>query len=530
MTYPLHPPYNKVTTRYGVRGRSWGCGKDTSGRGVHTGVDLAAPKGTPIYAPCDGQIRHRNYGAAFGNHQFAISPDAGQEFAKGEIFFAHTATRMADGAHVKMGQQIAAVGVEGNTTGPHLHMEYHPNTKGQWNCNAHGDPQPVLEYGKSSAVAKPTNGPFTTKDVYRSKCGYGEPSNGDTSSDSVKELQERLNRAGLTGGQKLVTSGRYDELTDRMVRLWQEQVAKDKPDAPRRSYLGPKQFDLMFPKTTYIQHDDGDPKVAEPPVTTVSAMGKRFQRANKYVTAKVVYEHNWDNDLIAGKGPWSPSFFLLHHTGIKDDPDKGNSSRGWVLSGGTYAPVRLCNWLVDRDGTLRVIAARKAYQAGKGSGHGVPQDEMNDVSAGVEIESMGKRQDLTSAQVLTVSQLTDGWMEEFKIPITKVINHKDWSSTGKTDTLYPIGWWYERIRNWRVAVKPPVITPPVEPPVEAPKSINFPLGIQYWYSGKPPNKFIFGGDYKKLDVLSWAPKRAGLTFGMVRQRHRGRGVPGAAGS
>ena len=151
MTYPI--PGVPIGTPYGKRGTMWSCNKDSSGRGVHTGVDFEAAVGTDILAPIAGQIRHRNYGAAFGRHQFAISPDEGQPFAKGEVFFAHTSTRLADGVYVKIGQKIADVGMEGNTSGPHLHMEYHADTKNQWSCSTHDNPQPVLDH-KGSEVVK----------------------------------------------------------------------------------------------------------------------------------------------------------------------------------------------------------------------------------------------------------------------------------------------------------------------------------------------------------------------------------------
>ena len=530
---PLKAPYDKVSTAYGRRGSYWSCNRDSSGNGVHTGCDLAAPAGTPIYAPCDGQIRHRSYGSAFGTKQFAISPDPGQAFADGEVFFAHTRTRLADGVYVKIGQKIAEVGAEGNVTGAHLHMEYHPGVKNKWSCSVHADPTPVLVHGAQPTVG----GPYCTEHVYRSKCGYGEPTNGDASSDTVKELQERLNRAGLTGGVRLVITGKYDENVDQMVRLWQEQVCKDQPDTARKSYLGPNQFKVMFPEEPYTLHDDGNPLVAEPPPTETSPMGKRFERANKYVTARVIYERSWDSDLIKGNGPWDPKFFMLHHTAIASDPDQGASSLGYIMSGGAYAPVRLCNWVVDRDGDLHVVAARKSYHAGKGTGYGVSDNAMNDHSAGVEIESMGKAKDFTDAQILTVSQLATGWFEEFKVTDDKALNHKDWSNTGKTDTLYTMAWWRTQFQTWDIPdiVEPPpiidiepppiVIEPPpiiiIEPPEPIvpeppiPESISFPLGIEYWYSGKPAGSLTVSGAYKALDVRSWSPKKDGLTFGML---------------
>lgn len=136
MTNPA--PGYKVTTAYGVKG-SWSCG-------FHTGVDIACPTGTRLVAAIAGEIRHRSYGSALGNHQFAISPDPGQPFAEGEAFYAHTRTRLPDGTRVNVGDYVAECGVEGNTTGPHLHFEYHPEQKNSWGCNVCANPQPLLDY------------------------------------------------------------------------------------------------------------------------------------------------------------------------------------------------------------------------------------------------------------------------------------------------------------------------------------------------------------------------------------------------
>lgn len=141
-----------IGTPYGKRGPYWSCNENSSGDGVHTGCDFPCPSGTRIYAPIAGQIRHRSYGAAFGNHQFAISPDPGQPFAAGEVFFAHTRTRPKDGVYVEVGDYLAEVGNEGNSSGPHLHLEYHSNHKNVWNCSVHDDPQPVLDHEGSTAM------------------------------------------------------------------------------------------------------------------------------------------------------------------------------------------------------------------------------------------------------------------------------------------------------------------------------------------------------------------------------------------
>jgi murein DD-endopeptidase MepM/ murein hydrolase activator NlpD len=152
MTYPI--PDVGVSTPYGKRGSHWSCQEDSNGNGIHTGVDFACGNGTRIYAPIAGEIRHRSYGSAFGSHQFAISPDPGQPFADGEVFFAHTRTRLKSGTRVEIGDFIAEVGSEGNVTGPHLHMEYMPNTKNTWRCGIHADPKPVLDHEGASTMAQ----------------------------------------------------------------------------------------------------------------------------------------------------------------------------------------------------------------------------------------------------------------------------------------------------------------------------------------------------------------------------------------
>jgi len=144
-----------ISTPYGKRGSYWSCNEDSNGNGIHTGVDFACASGTDIKAPIAGQIRHRSYGSSFGNHQFAISPDPGEPFGDGEVFFAHTTNRPQNGVYVKIGDYLADVGAEGNVSGPHLHMEYHADTKGKWSCSVVDDPQPVLDW--QAAPTNPTN-------------------------------------------------------------------------------------------------------------------------------------------------------------------------------------------------------------------------------------------------------------------------------------------------------------------------------------------------------------------------------------
>ena len=225
-----------ISTAYGKRGSHWSCNEDSKGNGVHTGADYACAQGTNIYAPISGQIRHRSYGSAFGSHQFAISPDPGQPFADGEVFFAHTTNRPKDGVYVQAGDYLADVGSEGNATGPHLHLEFHPHKKGVWNCSVHANPQPVIDWQPGGGgYPKPT-----TKTVYLSKLHYDQDD-----SDSVYLLKEALNAHPLDNGQNIKLTGHYGDDTDEEVRLCQQQHGFGN-DKPKQSNVGPQQAEHLF--------------------------------------------------------------------------------------------------------------------------------------------------------------------------------------------------------------------------------------------------------------------------------------------
>lgn len=89
-------------------------------RKLHTGVDLAARSGTPIYAAGDGTIEYYRWQSGYGN-KIEIKHVNGYETAYGHL------SRFADGlgvgSKVRQGQVIGYVGSTGQSTGPHLHFE-----------------------------------------------------------------------------------------------------------------------------------------------------------------------------------------------------------------------------------------------------------------------------------------------------------------------------------------------------------------------------------------------------------------------
>ncbi|KFL29878.1 hypothetical protein JP75_17325 [Devosia riboflavina] len=89
-------------------------------RKLHTGVDLAARSGTPIYAAGDGVISYYRWQSGYGN-KIEIQHVNGYETAYGHL--SRYVDGLGVGSKVRQGQLIGYVGSTGQSTGPHLHFE-----------------------------------------------------------------------------------------------------------------------------------------------------------------------------------------------------------------------------------------------------------------------------------------------------------------------------------------------------------------------------------------------------------------------
>ena len=106
-----------------------GLGRISSGYGMrthpvlrkrkrHSGVDLAAPTGTPIYATADGIVERADRFSSYGLY---VSIDHGADL---ETRYAHMSRiAVSAGERVRKGDVIGFVGSTGRSTGPHLHYE-----------------------------------------------------------------------------------------------------------------------------------------------------------------------------------------------------------------------------------------------------------------------------------------------------------------------------------------------------------------------------------------------------------------------
>ncbi|MCS6931196.1 MAG: M23 family metallopeptidase [Acetobacteraceae bacterium] len=114
---------------------------------MHSGLDFAAPAGTPVYAAADGVVESVRSERGYGNvirlrHQGGML-----------TLYAHLsrfAPGLRAGVRVRQGQTIGRVGSTGLSTGPHLHYEVHIAGRAVNPATASPPPPPALA-GRAAA-------------------------------------------------------------------------------------------------------------------------------------------------------------------------------------------------------------------------------------------------------------------------------------------------------------------------------------------------------------------------------------------
>jgi murein DD-endopeptidase MepM/ murein hydrolase activator NlpD len=112
-SYAIPTSSYTITSTFGEAGSMWSSGH-------HTGLDFAAPTGTPIKAIHSGTVKSAGWSGAYG-YRTVLELDDGTE-----LWFCHQSSiGVSVGQKVSTGETIGRVGATGNVTGPHLHLEVH---------------------------------------------------------------------------------------------------------------------------------------------------------------------------------------------------------------------------------------------------------------------------------------------------------------------------------------------------------------------------------------------------------------------
>lgn len=115
---PIHARWYKSSS-FG-----WRASPFTGARSYHSGVDMACPTGTSIYAAMAGKVTATGYNATYGNYVI-VAHNSGYKTLYGHM----SAILCTKGEYVNQDTRIGKVGSTGMSTGPHLHFTVFKNGK-----------------------------------------------------------------------------------------------------------------------------------------------------------------------------------------------------------------------------------------------------------------------------------------------------------------------------------------------------------------------------------------------------------------
>jgi murein DD-endopeptidase MepM/ murein hydrolase activator NlpD len=142
-------PYSRRTSGFGMR-----LHPILHTQRAHTGVDYAAPTGTPVMSVADGVVTESSYQGAYGN-MVVIQHNASQS-----TVYAHLSRmNVRKGQTIKQGDNIGAVGSTGMSTGPHLHFEFRINGR-------HVDPLTLAQQGSAEPISEAKRPQFNQRAQY----------------------------------------------------------------------------------------------------------------------------------------------------------------------------------------------------------------------------------------------------------------------------------------------------------------------------------------------------------------------------
>ena len=120
--WPVAPDLAAVSSPFGA----------PRGRSLHQGLDLTAPRGTPVWVTADGVVTFAGRSGSYGRLVVVDHPGGWQ------TRYAHLhRIRVDEDDRVRRGDRVGTVGASGNASGDHLHYEVRRN-------GVPVDPRPTL--------------------------------------------------------------------------------------------------------------------------------------------------------------------------------------------------------------------------------------------------------------------------------------------------------------------------------------------------------------------------------------------------
>ncbi|MEV8544535.1 peptidoglycan DD-metalloendopeptidase family protein [Streptomyces sp. NPDC051572] len=251
--WPMKQGVYVFTAGFGDSGSRWSAG--------HTGLDFAAPVGTPIYAPADGTVTFTGDGGSYGNLTKI-------QHADGVVtYYAHqSAFAVRKGQAVTRGQRIGSVGATGNVTGPHLHWEVRlPGVRDPFIPGQNSGPGPV-------DPTKWMNGKVTGNPTYSNSAYADAQTQADDCASTTGSSVVTPDGAGATGPLPAADSD-----VVRAALAW-AQTGLGKPyvyGARRLQGDNPADFDCSsFTQWAYYQATNGKLNIGEDTYAQLKKLSK----------------------------------------------------------------------------------------------------------------------------------------------------------------------------------------------------------------------------------------------------------------
>lgn len=205
---------------------------------IHRGDDLAADKGTPIYAAQDGVVTYADFHYSYG-YCVILDHGTGPDGNRWSTLYAHMDDyTVANGQTVKAGELIGHVGSTGNSTGNHLHFEVFLNggvTQPRYlTAYREEDTQPLTTEMAQELLAQAAENQRSSQDLL--------PLESQTLTETRASLQDQLNQlkdkrdelqvsmdtllAGTTDQEKELAENyrQQIDLFDQQIQLLENQI------------------------------------------------------------------------------------------------------------------------------------------------------------------------------------------------------------------------------------------------------------------------------------------------------------------